>query len=71
MFPAQKCGVHGSDSFPELLNGVACQEIVVSIRQKPYQLLLCGFFAVYKLAMYLVAGGDAKALQLWQWLASD
>ena len=34
--PMQKCGVHGSDSFPKLLSGVACQGNVISIQQNPH-----------------------------------
>ena len=62
---AQKCGIHDNDSFPELLSGVTCQGNVISIQQNPHQHLLCGILAVHELAVYLVADGDAKPLQLW------
>ena len=59
-----KCGIHGGDSFPELHSGVTCQENV-SIQQNPHQHLHCGILAMQELAVYLVADGDTKPLQLW------
>ena len=55
----------GNDSFPELLSGVTCQRNVVSIQQNPHQHLLCGVLAMHEVAVYLVADGDDKPLQLW------
>ena len=63
--PTQKCGIHASDSFPELFGGVTRQGNVISMQQNPHQHLLCGVLAVHEVAVYLVAGGYAKPLQLW------
>ena len=63
--PTQTCGIHSGDSYPELLSGVTCQGNVISIHQNPHQHLLCGLLAMHELAIYLIADGDAKLLQLW------
>ena len=58
--------IHSCNSHPEPLSSDTCQGNVISEQQNLHQHLLCGILAMHELAIYHVANGDVKPLQLWQ-----